>query len=45
MEPIVKPVHATTISDESAIVTSAMALETRNHGPTVEVRFTTTERC
>ena len=45
MEPIVKPVHATTISNESAVVTSAIALETWYHGPPVEGGFTTTERC
>ena len=32
MEPIVKPVHATTISNESAVVTSAISLEMGYHG-------------
>jgi len=45
MEPIVKPIHATTISNESAVVTSAIALEMWYHGRPVEVGFTITERC
>jgi hypothetical protein len=45
MEPIVKPVHAKAISNESAGLTSVMVLETTRHGAPVEVGFTATERC